>query len=115
MYKIMILPYFDYGDVIYKSSVKVRYETDALYVLAERYETDALYVLAECPKLQARRHAHVVTFMFKQTALVDLLDNREIRTRAHDAPFFKVKIPSNEAYKRSVEFSRAVMWRNRSL
>ena len=75
-----------------------------------RYETDALHVLTACPKLQDRRRAHVNIFMYKRTARADLIDNREIRTRAHDAPLFKVKVPKKESYKRAVEYFGAVQW-----
>ena len=38
------------------------------------------------------------------------VDNRNIRTSAHDAPLFKVKVPKLEMYKRSVEYAGAVQW-----
>ena len=42
------------------------------------------------PKLQERRRAHINNFMYKRLDKAALRDNRDIRTRAHDAPLFKV-------------------------
>ena len=39
-----------------------------------------------------------------------LLDERDNRTRAHDAPLFKIEIPTNQAYKRSVEYAGSKQW-----
>ena len=39
-----------------------------------------------------------------------LLNTREIRTRAHDAPLFKVTMPRCESFKRSVGYFGASGW-----
>ena len=119
VYKSMILPYFDNGDVIYISLFKEgldklqRLQNKCLKIckgLNIRFETDTLHEITACPKLQARRRAHVNMFMFKRSCNAELLDSRDIRTRAHDAPLFRVKIPNSEAYKRSIEYSGSVLW-----
>ena len=79
-------------------------------MLDPRFQTNALHQVANCPKLGARRTAHLNNFMFSRKSKCGLLDVREIGTRAHDAPLFKVKIPTNETYKRSVEYYGAVRW-----
>ena len=38
----------------------------------------------------------------------------QIRTRAHDAPLFNVKIPRCEAFKRSIGYAGAVAWNDLS-
>ena len=48
--------------------------------------------------------------MFIRKAKKHLLNNREIRTRAHDAPLFLVDIPRCEAFKRSVGYHGALEW-----
>ena len=64
----------------------------------------------KCPKLDARRSAHLNNFMYNRSAKWDLLGVRQIRTRAHDAPLFKVAIPRNETYKRLVAYSDSTKW-----
>ena len=119
VYKSMILPYFDYGDVIYNSSFKEgldklqRLQNKCLKLckgLNVRFGTDELHALTACPKLGERRKAHISIFMHKRSSRNELLDCRDIRTRAHDAPLLKVKVLRNEAYKQSVEYSGAVLW-----
>ena len=39
-----------------------------------------------------------------------MLNIREIRTRAHDAPLFNVGIPRCKAFKRSIGYSGTVAW-----
>ena len=48
--------------------------------------------------------------MYHRNARTNLINNREIRTRAHDAPLFIVNIPRCEAFKRSVGYHGAVKW-----
>ena len=48
--------------------------------------------------------------MYTRKAKGELLNRREIRTRAHDGPLFTVKIPRCEAFKRSVGYAGAVRW-----
>ena len=119
VYKTMILPYFDYFDTIYGTA-----GTDGLDKLQRlqnkglklcmnydrRHSTDDLHRETKCPKLDARRSAHLNNFMYNRSAKWDLLDVRQIRTRAHDAPLFKVAIPINETYKRSVVYSGSTKW-----
>ena len=50
--------------------------------------------------------------MYLRKSRDELLNVREIRTRAHDAPLFEMGIPRCEAYKRSVGYSGAVEWNN---
>ena len=57
-----------------------------------------------------RRAAHTNNFMFGRLNDPKYVDNRDIRTRAHDAPLFKVKVPKLEMHKRSVEYAGAVQW-----
>ena len=119
IYKTMILPYFDYGDVIYTTAnldgldKLQRLQNRCLKIcenVHNRYNADALHQLTNCPKLSDRRCTHVNNFMYGRKSRKSLLDNRDIRTRVHDAPLFKVQVPKKEAYKRSVKYSGAVQW-----
>ena len=115
----MILPYFDYGDIIYGSANKdgldklQRLQNKGLKLCMgydRRHNTDDLHREAKCPKLESRRSAHVNNFMFNRIDRSDLVDNRPIRTRAHDAPLFRVDIPKNETFKRSVAYAGSTKW-----
>ena len=121
IYKSMLLPYFDYADVIFcKANTK---DLDKLQKLQNkclricmgtdrRFNTHRAHVQAKVPYLKDRRAAHVCNFMFKRKNVKALLNNREIRTRAHDAPMFNVPIPRCEAFKRSVCFQGSTEWNN---
>ena len=115
----MILPYFDYGDVVYSTSSKdgldklQRLQNKCLKICKGyhvRHGTADLHAVTKTPMLKARRIAHVNNFMYNRLGNSLYVDNRNIRNRAHDAPLFKVKIPKIEMYKRSVEYAGAVQW-----
>ena len=117
----MLLPYLDYAEVVFDGALnkdisklqkvqdkclKVRLGKD------RRYSTDAIHKLANVSFLKDRREAHnvMLNFMFTRKSKVHLLNNREIRTRAHDAPLFETSIPRCEAYRRSVGYRGATKW-----
>ena len=123
IYKSMILPYFDYADVIYSNSNSgdldklQRVQNRCLKVctgLDRRYSTNRAHKLASVPFLKDRRAAHLLNFMFIRKSKPNMLNIREIRTRAHDAPLFDIGIPRCEAFKRSVGYFGAVAWNNLS-
>ena len=123
IYKSMILPYLDYGDIIYNTASQEgldklqRLQNRCLKIcknLSIRFDTKELHSITKFPMLETRRRAHINNFMYKRLKKVSLVDTRDIRTRAHDAPLFKIKIPKNEAYKRSVQYAGAVQWNSLS-
>ena len=77
-----------------------------------RFSSKVIHKLTNVPFLKDRREAHVLNFMYTRKGDVSLLNDREIRTRAHNAPLFEVKIPRCEAFKRSVGYFGAVSWNN---
>ena len=119
IYKSMIVPYFDYGDVIYNTANSEgldklqRLQNRCLKICKEfnmRFDTDNLHAITGMPKLADRRICHINNFMYGRLTNDQLVDKRNINTRAHDAPLFKVKVPKIETYKRSVEYAGAVRW-----
>ena len=119
IYKSMILPYFDYGDVIYNVASQEgldrlqRLQNRCLKIcknLNIRHDTNDLHRITKMPRLDLRRKAHINNFMYGRLKQVALVDARDIRTRAHDAPLFKVSIPANETFKRSVLYAGALQW-----
>ena len=119
IYKAMVLPYFDYGDILYHhTSSKL---IDKIQKLQNRglricfgpgtgMNMDEMHVSASISKLIKRRIAHINTFMFKQKNNQDLIDARDIRTRAHDAILFITIQPNCEKYKHNVYYYGARLW-----
>ena len=123
IYKSMILPYFDYGDVIYNTANMEgldklqRLQNRGLKIcknLHVRYDTKDLHRITKVPMLKIRRKAHVNNFMFNRLKKISMVDTRDIRTRAHDAPLFRIKVPKNESFKRSVPYAGALQWNSLS-
>ena len=121
IYKSMILPYLDYADVIFHNSntgdlAKLqRLQNRGLrlcFSQVRNVSTDRLHKITGVPFLQDRRRAHLLNFMYIRKDKPGMLNVREIRTRAHDAPLFNVNIPRCEAFKRSVSCIGAVEWNN---
>ena len=119
IYKAMILPYFDYCDVIYQGAGKEileklqRLQNKCLKTclgLCKRHDTQEVHRLAKCAKLNDRRKTHVCNFMYLRQRRGELMDDRDISTRLHDAPVFKVKIPVKESFKRSVQYAGSTIW-----
>ena len=48
--------------------------------------------------------------MFKKKGNMTIVNNRNVRTRAHDAILFITVKPNNEKCKRSVLYKRALSW-----
>ena len=121
IYKSMLLPYFDYADVIFNNSnvgdldKLQRLQNKCLKLCNHRVRNanvESIHKIAKVPFLKDRRKAHVLNFMYIRKSRPELLNLREIRTRAHEAPLFNVPIPRCEAFKRSVVYSGSVAWNN---
>ena len=120
IYKSMLLPYLDYADVIFCKANTA--ELDKLQKLQNRclkiclghqrdYNTTRLHRESKAPFLKDRQKTHTLNFMYKRKSMYpNLLNNREIRTRAHDAPLFEVPVPRCEAFKRSVGYFGSQEW-----
>ena len=120
IYKAMLLPYLDYADVIFCKAgaselVKLqKLQNRCLRICLGQqrdYSTNRVHREAKAPFLKDRHRAHTLNFMFKRKEQYpNLLNNREIRTRAHDAPLFEVQVPRCEAFKRSVGYHGSEEW-----
>ena len=119
IYKMKILPYFDYGDIFYLGT-HVR-ATDKLQKLqnralriclrsAPRESTENLHKKAKVPLLENRRLAHLRNVMFKRKELGIGEDQNPSRTRIHDAYTFKVVPARNKAFERSICYKGAREW-----
>ena len=121
IYKTMLLPYLDYADVIFNNSNSgdlqklQKLQNRCLRICLgfdARFNTDRAHKLASTPFLSDRRKAHVCNFMYVRKSRTNLLNNMEIRTRAHDAPLLHIKVPRCKAFKRSVGYFGSDMWNN---
>ena len=119
IYKAMVLPYFDYADIVYDKARQVdldklqRAQNKCLktcMLVNCRTDTDYVHSYTKVPKLIDRRKVHLRNFMFQRKKNKSLLDLTEVCTRSRDAPLFKTDFPKCEAYKRSVLYNGAAEW-----
>ena len=124
IYKTMILPVMEYGDIAYDNSDQKLLEklqilqNRALRICLNRQGHIPVILLhRECKlaKLEARRIAHVRMFMYKQKGNEMIVNNMEIHTRAHDALLFTTILPRNEKYKRNIYYNGALKWNELSV
>ena len=121
IYKSMILPIMEYGDVIYggaKGKLIQKLQTTQRRILkictySQRYiDTDQLYIACKTSKIDLRREIHLNLFMFKQQDNLEIVNSRKINTRAHDALLFTTYKPKNEKCKQNVYYRGAISWNN---
>ena len=119
IYKTMVLPYFDYCDIVYCTACSG--DLDKLQRLQNKclktclrlnvlHNTVAVHRQAKCATLPLRRQSHLCNFMYQRQNRKDLLDTRDIKTRQHDAPTFTVRFPNKESFKRSVLYNGPTVW-----
>ena len=119
IYKSMILPYLDYGDIFFMNANAEQLrklqtlQNRALRCFEICIKTNSIEMLhssAQIPKLEPRRTSHLLNFMFKNRDNIEFLNTRNVRTRLHDAPVF-ITIKSNcEKAKNNVFYKGAVLW-----
>ena len=124
IYKTMILPVMEYGDVAYDNSVsnllgKLQIlQNRALRICLNRQEHIPTIVMdRECKiaKLEVRRIAHLRMFMLKQKQNEQIVNRRNVYTRAHDATLFVIIRPNNETFKRNIYYNGALKWNELSV
>ena len=85
VYKSMIIPYFDYADVIYSTANQDGLDKLQRLLnrcpkickgLDRRFNTEELHAITKIPKLDARRKCHIHNFMYNKLSKPHLLDNR---------------------------------------
>ena len=124
IYKTMILPVLEYGDVLYDGVNKKligKLQTIQNRCLRtcllpqEHTPTIRLHEICGIGNLVMRRKMHLQLYMFKQKHNVDLVNNRTVCTRAHDAILFITKKPNSEKYKINVFYKGALAWNSMSV
>ena len=121
IYKTMILPYYDYGDIIYMSSnIPEIKKMDKNHIrglrigfkIQGKIEDKDLFNLANISNLENRRRVHLRNFMYRNKKKCVMKDDNSITTRHNSGPTFKVMKPNCETYKRNVYYAGAVEWNN---
>ena len=69
-----------------------------------------LHQLCNISKLENRRIMHLNLYIFKQKGNVNIVNTRNVRTRAHDALLYTINKPNNENNKRNVYNKGALSW-----
>ena len=119
IFKTMIVPIFDYGNIIYnggsitKMSKLKRTQNRGLKMCLGIYEhisDEDLHILAGIPQLSTRTVSTLKKFMFAQQGNEKYVVNRQINTRAHDATVFETCIPNIEKYKKGTIYRGVQVW-----
>ena len=123
MYKMKILPYLDYGDIFYMSANeehldvirKLQYRALRICLKVNIYTPRVeLLTRANLPLLAFRRQVHLRNFMFKRAKNDEYLDKADIRTRAHNAPLFKIPKSDTKTFDRSILVKGGTEWNSLS-
>ena len=119
IYKSKVLPYFDYGDILYTGTSSTqttklqRLQNRALKIclkLPPRSSTAQIHITAKVNYLEDRRNTHLLKYAYKKCEIVD--NRLELRraTRAQDAPLLNYVNAKKQIAKRSVEFKAERAW-----
>ena len=58
---------------------------------------------------------HLNLYIYKQQTNVDIVNNRNVRTRVHDRLLFTTRKQNNEKFKRNVYYKEALSWNSLSI
>ena len=124
IYKNMILPVLEYGDIfLHSASQKIRKKLQTLQNRALRcalgkdkyYSSDDLHTEARLLKLIDRRHMHMLLHMYQLAQMPDfkLWKSHQptgTRTRSSKKKLITVRRPKNEKFKRSITYQGPKLW-----
>ena len=122
IFKSMILPYTEYGNIfsgtcneIYKHKLQV-IQKNALKIALNKnnlYSTVDLHIEAKILPCKYRRLMMLQKITFNELKEnVALVDKKDIRTRAHDGILLYVPLPKTELFKKSNCYNKPVIWNN---
>jgi len=120
IYKTMVLPYFDYADVVYHAAPKPmlqklqRMQNKGLKICGgvdKRYSTREIHTRFQLPRLEDRRVFHLKLLAYQQAKAGTNLDRRPgPSTRLGDGPLLKTVKVVRASYERSVDHMTAKLW-----
>ena len=121
VYKIMLMPFFDYCDIIYMFTGSNelrklnRHHIRGINICISNRNIVNENCNCNLAEMDIRRRVHLRNFMCKiknvKNNMVNNIGNN-INTRLHDGPVFKVIHPNSEPIKRNVMYAGAVDWNN---
>ena len=125
IYNSMILPYMDYGDVVYQAATSdllcklQRLQNRDLRIIT-RYDdnyqnTTAIHQSLRILPLSRRRYVHTNNFAYKRSIQPKYVENRNLLTRAHGKKLLLCPRPRTERLKNSVVYTTAKCWNELSL
>ena len=107
MYKSMICPIFDYGDIVYEGGTQNRLDK---LKRTQKIDTLELHRQAGISQLCTRRQSNLKKYMYLQQDNVKYVVDRNIPTRAHGATVFETCIPRIEKYKKGCIYRGIKTW-----
>ena len=119
IYKTTIMPYIDYGDIFYQAAFKGSLakiqdrQTKALKIcfkLHGNQDENDLHARANLAILEKRRNSHILNFMYKRKENPVYLDQKNLQTRAYQAPKFIVPNFNIIQFKNSILYKGSSMW-----
>ena len=122
VYKNMILPILEYGDIFIMAATKEN--RDKLQTLQNKalraalqvdknYDTDLLHLDVKLPRLKVRREKHLMAFMYSKKDTKILRRSRRkkgIVTRTSAKPNYSLRKPNTEKYKKSATYKGPKIW-----
>ena len=119
IYRSMIVPYFDYGDIFLininlKTIDKLqKLQNRALRVclaLDGRSNVNDLHNTCNINKLTHRRHAHLLNFSYHRAQDPSYIKEGNRHLRRYDGPVMKEPVSNNKSFERSILFQSAKYW-----
>ena len=124
IYKNMILPILEYGDIfLHSATQKVRKKLQTLQNKALRcalgkekiVSSDLLHTEAHLLKLQTRRHVHILLHMYQLSQLPNFKlwkthKTTGVKTRSSKKKLITLRRPTNEKYKKSITYQGPKLW-----
>ena len=124
IFKSMIVPIIDYGNIIYAGGTETklvklkRSQNRGLRICLDvngYISTVALHRLAVIPQIHVRVISNLKKYMFLQQNNDNYVVNRQINTRAHDATVYETCIPKIEKYKKGAIYCGIQVWNSLSV
>lgn len=119
IYKSKILPYIDYGDVLYNEVDQTQtkklqtLQNRAIRIahrLSNRTNVDEKHITHKLLHVENRRIVHLLTYMHSIRDTSNLIDTRSLSTRQHDGRVFQLVFPKSTWFKKSFLYQGIKKW-----
>ena len=119
LYKSMIMPVIDYGDIVYSGAPctileklqKIQNRALRICLQADYHlPVITMHQRTNVPNLKVRRYAHLNNYIYSRKQDTEYLVTREVRTRRFDAPVLETVRPQIEKYKKGTMYRGIAQW-----